>query len=141
MIKSLKIKSTKLVIGNTNIFKEFLFNIEDLNERWASRLYKNFNNEYFNELLLRLETSNDLDEQVIKYDTKIYKKLKSLDKNLIIGRRKVKDIISRFEKKTIFDPRKPDQGKKISRLIKNFIKISNLPLKDTEGKLIKFFKK
>ena len=82
MINNLKIKSTKLVIGNTNIFKEFLFNIEDLNERWASRLYKNFNNkEYFNELLLRLETSNDLDEKVIKYDTKIYKKLKILDKN------------------------------------------------------------
>ena len=31
MIKGLKIKSTKLVIGNTNIFNEFLFNIEDLN--------------------------------------------------------------------------------------------------------------
>ena len=142
MINKLKIKPAKLVIGNTNIFKEFLYNIEDLNERWASRLYKNFNNkEYFNELLLRLETSNDLDEKIIKYDTKIYKKLKSLDKNLVIGRRKVKDIISRFEKKTIFDPRKPDQGKKISRLIRNFIKISNSPLKDVERKLRNFFKK
>ena len=142
IINNLKIKSTKLVIGNTNIFKDFLYNIEDLNERWASRLYKNFNNkEYFNELLLRLETSNDLDEKVIKYDTKIYKKLKSLDKNLVIGRRKVKDIISRFEKKTIFDPRKPDQGRKISRLIRNFINISNSPLKDVESKLRSFFKK
>ena len=78
MINNLKIKSAKLVIGNTNIFKDFLFNIENLNKRWASRLYKNFNNKrYFDELLLRLETSNDLDDKVIKYDTKIYKKLKS----------------------------------------------------------------
>tara|TARA_Y100001970_G_scaffold225305_1_gene278148 strand:+ start:14208 stop:15230 length:1023 start_codon:yes stop_codon:yes gene_type:complete len=141
MINKLKIKSAKLIIGNTNIFKEFLYGIEDLNERWASRLYKNFNNkEYFNELLLRLETSNDLDDKVIKHDTKIYQKLKNLDKNLVIGRRKIKDIISRFEKKTIFDPRKPDQGKKISKLIRDFIIISKSPLKDVEKKLIKFFK-
>ena len=141
MINKLKIKSAKLIIGNTNIFKEFLYGIEDLNERWASRLYKNFNNkEYFNELLLRLETSNDLDDKVIKHDTKIYQKLKNLDKNLVIGRRKIKDIISRFEKKTIFDHRKPDQGKKISKLIRDFIIISKSPLKDVEKKLIKFFK-
>ena len=68
-------------------------------------------------------------------------KLKKLDKNLVIGRRKIQDIILRFEKKTIYDPRKPEQGKRISKLIKNFIKISNSPLKDVEKNLINFFKK
>ena len=73
IINKLKIKSAKIIIGNTNILKDFLYSIEDLNERWASRLYKNFNNkEYFKELLSRLETSNDLEEKVIRHDTKIY---------------------------------------------------------------------
>ena len=35
----------------------------------------------------------------------------------------------------------PDQGKKISRLIRNFLKISNSPLQDAETKLKNFFKK
>ena len=105
IVKKLNLKSVELIIGNTNIFRKFLYNIENLPARWASLLFRSFNNKnYFKELLHRLETSNDLDESVISYDTKLYKKLKKLDQEQIIGLRKVRDIIKRFEQKKFLIP-------------------------------------
>jgi len=141
IVKKLNLKSVELVIGNTNIFRKFLYNIENLPARWASLLFRSFNNKnYFKELLHRLESSNDLDESVISYDTKLYKKLKKMDQEQIIGLRKVRDIIKRFEQKKIFDPRRSDQGKKITLLIRKFLKISNSPLSKAKNNFNNFFK-
>ena len=142
VINKLNLKSTEVVIGNVNIFKEFLYKIKKLPKRWASLLIRAYSNSsYFKELLYRLETSNDLDESIINYDTRLYKKLKKMDQNQIIGRRKIRDIIKRFEEKKILDPRLPGEGKKISSLIKKFLKISNAPLNKVKNRLNNFFKK
>ena len=142
VINKLNLKSTEVVIGNVNIFKEFLYKIKKLPKRWSSLLIRAYSNSaYFKELLYRLETSNDLDESIINYDTRLYKKLKKMDQNQIIGRRKIRDIIKRFEEKKILDPRLPGEGKKISSLIKKFLKISNAPLNKVKNKLNNFFKK
>ena len=131
----------EVVIGNVNIFKEFLYKIKKLPKRWASLLLRAYSNSvYFKELLYRLESSNDLDESIINYDTKIYKKLKKMDPDQTIGRRKIRDIIKRFEDKKFLDPRLPGEGKKISLLIKKFLKISNAPLNKVRNRLNNFFK-
>ena len=141
IVNKLNLKSVEVVIGNVNIFKEFLYKIKKLPKRWASLLLRAYSNSvYFKELLYRLESSNDLDESIINYDTKIYKKLKKMDPDQTIGRRKIRDIIKRFEDKKFLDPRLPGEGKKISLLIKKFLKISNAPLNKARNRLNNFFK-
>ena len=142
IVNKLNLKSAEVVIGNVNIFREFLYKIKNLPKRWASLLLRaHSNSAYFKELLYRLESSNDLlDESTINYDTKLYKKLKKINQNQIIGRRKIRDIIRRFEEKKILDPRLPGEGKKISLLIKKFLKISNAPLNKVKNRLNNFFK-
>ena len=141
IVNKLNLKSVEVVIGNVNIFKEFLYKIKKLPKRWASLLLRAYSNSvYFKELLYRLESSNDLDESIINYDTKIYKKLKKMDPDQTIGRRKIRDIIKRFEDKKFLDPRLPGEGKKISLLIKKFLKISNAPLNKVRNRLNNFFK-
>lgn len=140
IVNKLNLKSVEVVIGNVNIFKEFLYKIKKLPKRWASLLLRAYSNSvYFKELLYRLESSNDLDESIINYDTKIYKKLKKMDPDQTIGRRKIRDIIKRFEDKKFLDPRLPGEGKKISLLIKKFLKISNAPLNKARNRLNNFF--
>ena len=141
IVNKLNLKSVEVVIGNVNIFKEFLYKIKKLPKRWASLLLRAYSNSvYFKELLYRLESSNDLDESIINYDTRIYKKLKKMDPDKTIGRRKIQDIIKRFEDKKFLDPRLPGEGKKISLLIKKFLKISNAPLNKVRNRLNNFFK-
>ncbi len=141
IVNKLNLKSVEVVIGNVNIFKEFLYKIKKLPKRWASLLLRAYSNSvYFKELLYRLESSNDLDESIINYDTKIYKKLKKMDPDQTIGRRKIRDIIKRFEDKKFLDPRLPGEGKKISLLIKKFLKISKAPLNKARNRLNNFFK-
>jgi len=141
IVNKLNLKSVEVVIGNVNIFRQFLYKIKNLPKRWASLLLRTHSNsDYFKELLYRIKSSNDLDDSIINYDTKLYKKLNNMDQDKIIGRRKIRDIIRRFEEKKITDPRLPSEGRKISSLIKKFLKISNSPLNKVKNRLNNFFK-
>ena len=92
-----------------------------------------------NEALKLLETNKDLDEKNIELDKKLYEKMKKLDPNEKIANRKVKDILQRFEQKIYIQPR-PTNGKKIVKIIKNFLKIE-CPINKAPQVLNKFFKK
>ena len=51
--------------------------------------------------------------------------MKKLDPNEKIANRKVKDILQRFEQKIYIQPR-PTNGKKIVKIIKNFLRLNVL---------------
>ena len=77
-----------------------LINSLNLPQRWKLRLIRHYSRkEYFDELLNRLETNYDLDNEKIKIDYNRLKDLKKMDANKVIGGRTVAEIIERFEKK------------------------------------------
>jgi ATP phosphoribosyltransferase regulatory subunit len=112
----------------------------ELPARWKLRLVKNFSRrEYFEDMLKRLETNYDLDQQAIKLDTKRLKDLEKLDQRSLIGGRKVSEIIKRFNKK-INDPRDNYKGKKNVKIIRDFFNI-NTSLKNAKSIISSFFSK
>ena len=126
-------------ISNVKLFEAVIRQLR-LPERWKSRIiYLRNNKKYFNEVLKLLETNKDLDEKNIELDKKLYEKMKKLDPNEKIANRKVKDILQRFEQKIYIQPR-PTNGKKIVKIIKNFLKIE-CPINKAPQVLNKFFKK
>jgi hypothetical protein len=87
------------VIGNVGLFK-ILVDCLELPARWKLRLVRHFSRrEYFEDLLKRLETNYDLDQQTIDVDTKRLEDLKKIDSNQVIGGRAISEIVQRFEKK------------------------------------------
>jgi ATP phosphoribosyltransferase regulatory subunit len=134
-----KIKNLKVILGDVGLFKILVESLE-LPARWKLRLVKNFCRiEYFEEMLKRLETNYDLDQNVIKLDTKRLEDLKKLDSNETIGGRAVFDIIKRFNKK-IKDPRDNYKGKKNVKIIRDFLQI-NTSLQNLESLILSFFTK
>ena len=132
-----KIKKLEVTIGDIGLFK-ILVNSLELPERWKFRLIKHFSRrEYFEDLLKRLETNYDLNQQTIEVDTKRLKELKKMDKNQVIGGRTVFEIIQRFEKK-LKDPRDNFKGKKNVKIIRDFLKI-NLPIDKAKNAIRLFF--
>ena len=65
--------------------------------------------------------------------------MKKLDQNSIVAGRAVSEILKRFDKK-IKDPRSFDNGKKIVKVIRSFLKI-NCKLSELNEKLLNFAKK
>ena len=136
-----KIKKTKLKIeiGNIKLFNLLLDKLK-LPKRWKLRLSRHFWREkYFESLLKRLETNSDIDSLAVEVDKKRYNKMKSENKNQMIGGRKISEILNRFNNK-IKDPRKFAEGKKTASIIREYLKIScsiNLARK----KLNNFFSK
>ena len=64
--------SGNLIIGNVEIFK-LLLNKLDIPKRWKLRLQRHFWREnYFNDLLKRLETNSDVDPTIVEIDKKKY---------------------------------------------------------------------
>ena len=121
------------------LFKILVESLE-LPARWKLRLVKNFSRiEYFEDMLKRLETNYDLDQQAIKLDTKRLKDLEKLDPNSVIGGRKISEIIKRFNKK-IKDPRDDYKGKRNVKIIRDFLKI-NTSIKNTKSIISSFFSK
>ena len=109
-------------------------------KRWKLRLSRHFWREkYFDSLLKRLETNSDIDPNGVEVDKKRYKKMKSENQNKIIGRRKIEEILNRFNKK-IKDPRSFDEGKRIVKIIRSFLKI-NCKLSKLDETLLNFAKK
>ena len=141
-IKSLsKINYTSgsLTIGNVEIFK-LLLNKLDIPKRWRLRLQRHFWREnYFNELLKRLETNSDVDPTIVEIDKKRYQQMLKQDQYKMIAGRSVNEILERFNNK-IKDPRRAKKGKNVAKIIKDFLKI-NCSIDQAANKLNYFFKK
>ena len=131
--------SGSLTIGNVEIFK-LLLNKLDIPKRWRLRLQRHFWREnYFNELLKRLETNSDVDPTIVEIDKKRYQQmLKQAEYKMIAGR-SVNEILERFNNK-IKDPRRAKKGKNVAKIIKEFLKI-NCSIDQAANKLNSFFRK
>ena len=131
--------SGNLIIGNIEIFK-LLLNKLDIPKRWKLRLQRHFWREnYFNDLLKRLETNSDVDPTIVEVDKKRYLKMLKDDQSSIVANRTLKEILERFDKK-IKDPRRASKGRNISKIIKEFLRIK-CPINRAANELNKFFKK
>ncbi len=138
-LKNLKYSTGTLTLGNVEIFNTLISKL-DIPKRWKLRLSRHFwREEYFNDLLKRLETNSDVDPTIVEIDKKRYFKMLKENKLSIIAGRSIEEILSRFDKK-IKDPRRPSKGKNVSKIIKEFLKIK-CPINKAAGELNKFFKK
>ncbi len=131
--------SGSLTIGNVEIFK-LLLNKLDIPKRWRLRLQRHFWREnYFNELLKRLETNSDVDPTIVEIDKKRYQQMLKQEQYKMIAGRFVNEILERFNNK-IKDPRRAKKGKNVAKIIKDFLKIK-CSIDQAANKLNYFFKK
>tara|TARA_Y100001970_G_C14248757_1_gene870223 strand:- start:2968 stop:4020 length:1053 start_codon:yes stop_codon:yes gene_type:complete len=127
-----------LKIGNVELFYLLVDKLE-MPQRWKQRLKRYYWNEnYFNQLLKRLETNSDIDPVFVELDKSKYKKMIKKNQNLKVAGRSIKEILGRFDMK-IKDPRTAQTGKKNSKIIKDFLKI-NCPIENAPTILNNFFK-
>ncbi len=139
ILKSSGFKKSVLKIGNVELFN-LLIDKLDIPRRWKNRLKRYYWNEnYFNELLKRLETNSDIDPVFVETDKSRYQKMRKENHNKIIAGRTYKEVLDRFNMK-IKDPRKSSTGKINTNIIKNFLKIK-CPLEKAPKVLNDFFKK
>ena len=139
IIQNIKYSSGKLTIGNIEIFNLLISKL-DIPKRWKLRLSRHFwREEYFKDLLKRLETNADIDPTIVEIDKKRYLNLLKKNPETMIAGRSVSEILKRFDTK-IKDPRQAHRGKKVSRIIKSFLKIK-CPVNKAAEVLNKFFKK
>ena len=139
ILQDFKFSSGTLTIGNIEIFNLLISKL-DIPKRWKLRLSRHFwREEYFNELLKRLETNADIDPTIIEIDKKRYLDLLNKIPETMIAGRSVGEILKRFDTK-IKDPRQAKRGNKVSKIIKSFLKIS-CPINKAAMELNKFFKK
>ena len=139
ILKSSGFKKSVLKIGNVELFN-LLINKLDIPRRWKNRLKRYYWNEnYFNELLKRLETNSDIDPVFVETDKSRYQKMRKENQNKILAGRTYKEILDRFNMK-IKDPRSSSTGKNNTNIIKQFLKIK-CPLKKAPKVLNEFFKK
>tara|TARA_X000000368_G_scaffold404522_1_gene380659 strand:+ start:56 stop:1111 length:1056 start_codon:yes stop_codon:yes gene_type:complete len=139
ILKNSGFKNSILKIGNVALFN-LLIDKLDIPRRWKNRL-KNYywNENYFNELLKRLETNSDIDPVFVETDKSRYQKMRKENQNKTLASRTYKEILDRFNMK-IKDPRKSSTGKKNTNIIKQFLKIK-CPLEKAPKVLNVFFKK
>ena len=139
ILKNSGFKKAILKIGNIELFNLLIGKL-DIPRRWKNRLKRNYWNEnYFNELLKRLETNLDIDPVFVEIDKSKYKKMKKENYNKVIAGRTYREVLDRFNMK-INDPRKSSTGKKSTNIIKQFLKIK-CPLEKAPKVLNDFFKK
>ena len=131
--------SGTLKIGNVEIFNLLIAKL-DIPKRWKLRLSRHFWREkYFNDLLKRLETNSDVDPTIVEVDKRRYQQMLKEKQQRLIAGRTVGEILNRFNNK-IKDPRRTSGGKKVSKIIKDFLKI-NCQVNLAAEKLNTFFKK
>ncbi len=134
--KKINCKNVQVKVGDVSLFKS-LINSLDMPERWKLRLIRHFwRPQYFEELLKRLEKNSDIDSVTFDTDKKRFYEMKKIDQNRIIAGRSVSEILKRFDKK-IKDPRSFNEGKKIVKIIRSFLKI-NCKLAHLDEKLLDF---
>ena len=78
---------------------------------------------YFEELLKRLEKNSDIDSVTFDTDKKRFYEMKKMEQEKVIAGRSISEILKRFDKK-IKDPRSFNEGKKIVKIIRSFLKIN-----------------
>tara|TARA_B100000579_G_C22820730_1_gene850478 strand:- start:1140 stop:2192 length:1053 start_codon:yes stop_codon:yes gene_type:complete len=138
-LSQLNYRSGNLILGNVEIFK-LLLNKLDIPKRWRLRLQRHYWREnYFNDLLKRLETNSDVDPTIVEIDKKKYQKMLKQDQSRLIAGRTLDEILTRFNNK-IKDPRRAKRGRNVCKVIKDFLKI-NCPIDQAPSKLNIFFKK
>ncbi len=138
-LQNIKYSSGSLTIGNVEIFNLLISKL-DIPKRWKLRLSRHFwREEYFNDLLKRLETNSDVDPTIVEIDKKRYLKMLKEDLSNIVAGRTINEILKRFDQK-IKDPRRTSKGKNVSKVIKDFLKIK-CPINKAAIELNKFFKK
>ncbi len=138
-LQNIKYSSGTLTIGNVEIFNLLISKL-DIPKRWKLRLVRHFwREEYFNDLLKRLETNSDVDPTIVEIDKKRYVKMLKEDLSNIVAGRTINEILKRFDQK-IKDPRRASKGKNVSKIIKDFLKIK-CPINKAAIELNKFFKK
>ncbi len=138
-LQNVKYSSGTLTIGNVEIFNLLISKL-DIPKRWKLRLARHFwREEYFNDLLKRLETNSDVDPTIVEIDKKRYVKMLKEDLSNIVAGRTINEILKRFDQK-IKDPRRTSKGKNVSKIIKDFLKIK-CPINKAAIELNKFFKK
>ena len=138
-LNNLKYSSGKLTLGNVEIFNLLISKL-DVPKRWKLRLIRHFwREEYFNDLLKRLETNSDVDPTIVEVDKKKYLKMLKEDKSSIMAGRSIEEILSRFDDK-IKDPRRANKGKNVSKIIKEFLRIK-CPINKASQELNRFFRK
>ncbi len=138
-LSKLNYRSGNLILGNVEIFK-LLLNKIDIPKRWRLRLQRHYWREnYFNDLLKRLETNSDVDPTIVEIDKKKYQKMLNQNQLRQIAGRSLNEILTRFNTK-IKDPRRAKEGRNVSKIIKEFLKI-NCPIKQAPSKLNSFFKR
>ena len=138
-LQNIKYSSGTLTIGNVEIFNLLISKL-DIPKRWKLRLARHFwREEYFNDLLKRLETNSDVDPTIVEIDKKRYLKMLKEDLSNVVAGRTINEILKRFDQK-IKDPRRASKGKNVSKIIKDFLKIK-CPINKAAIELNKFFKK
>jgi ATP phosphoribosyltransferase regulatory subunit len=138
-LQNLKYTSGTLTIGNIEIFNLLISKL-DIPKRWKLRLSRHFWREnYFNDLLKRLETNSDYDPTIVEFDKRRYIKMLKDNQSKVIAGRSIKEILKRFDHK-IKDPRRTNKGKNVSKIIKNFLRIK-CPINIAASELNKFFRK
>ena len=138
-LQNLQFSSGTLTLGNVEIFNLLISKL-DIPKRWKLRLSRHFwREDYFNDLLKRLETNSDVDPTIVEIDKKRYLKMLKNDQSTIVANRTIKEILERFDKK-IRDPRRTREGRNISKIIKEFLRIK-CPIDKAAYELNKFFKK
>ena len=137
--KKIKSKRIQIKVGDIGVFNR-LFNSLDMPERWKLRLIRHFwRPGYFEELLKRLEKNSDIDSLTFDADKKRFYEMKKMSQDKTIAGRSVSEILKRFNKK-IKDPRSFDEGKRIVKIIRSFLKI-NCKLSKLDETLLNFAKK
>tara|TARA_Y100000591_G_scaffold239920_1_gene210554 strand:- start:953 stop:2011 length:1059 start_codon:yes stop_codon:yes gene_type:complete len=138
-LKKLNYSSGTITIGNIEIFNLLISKL-DIPKRWKLRLSRHFWREnYFNDLLKRLESNSDVDPTIVEVDKKRYLKMLKDNQSTDIAGRTLKEILERFDKK-IKDPRRTSKGRSISKIIKEFLRIK-CSINKAADELNKFFKK
>ena len=137
--KKIKSKKIQIKVGDISLFKSLIIAL-DMPERWKLRLIRHFwRPNYFEELLKRLEKNTDIDSVTFDTDKERFYVMKKMDQDKVVAGRSIAEILRRFDKK-IKDPRSFDDGKKIVKIIKSFLKI-NCKLSQLDEKLLDFAKK
>jgi ATP phosphoribosyltransferase regulatory subunit len=121
--KKIKGKKIQIKVGDISLFKK-LINSLDMPERWKLRLIRHFwRPKYFEELLKRLEKNSDIDSVTFDTDKKRFYEMKKMNQDKFVAGRSIIEILKRFDKK-IKDPRSFNEGKKIVKIIRSFLKIN-----------------
>jgi len=96
-LQNIKYSSGTLTIGNVEIFNLLISKL-DIPKRWKLRLARHFwREEYFNDLLKRLETNSDVDPTIVEIDKKRYVKMLKEDLSNIVAGRTINEILKKAE--------------------------------------------